>query len=89
MKPEIIFRYNLAIVGAGVPLLICKCKVENDRIVFCPIHEAAADLLEPVEYACRFLGSYHLAVPEQEAAKVQIVLPYLDRVLAKHAEKAR
>jgi hypothetical protein len=51
LTPEIIFRYDVAMVGDGVPLLICKCKVENDRIVFCPLHEVAADLFEAVEYA--------------------------------------
>jgi hypothetical protein len=87
LTPEIISRFALAMVEDGVPLLICKCKVENDRIVFCPLHEVAADLFEAVEYACRFLGSYHLAVPEQEATKVQTVLPYLSKVLAKARRK--
>jgi hypothetical protein len=75
-------------VGDGMPGLVCKCKIENDRIIFCPLHEAAADLLEAVEYACRFLGSYRLAVPEQEATKVQTVLPYLSKVLAKARRNA-
>jgi hypothetical protein len=74
-------------VGDGIPLLICRCKIEDDKIIFCPLHEAAADLFEAVEYACRFLGNYRLAVPEQEATKVQSALPYLTKVLAKARRK--
>ena len=45
-------------VGDAIPLLICKCKIENenDKIIFSPLHEAAADLSEFVEYAWRFRG---------------------------------
>jgi hypothetical protein len=44
-------------------------------IVFCPLHEVAADLFEAVEYACRFLGRYHLAVPEQKRPKFRPFCP--------------
>jgi hypothetical protein len=38
--------------------------------------------LTALEYARRFIGDCPLAVPQQEATKLQIVLPYLDKVLA-------
>ena len=73
----------------GVPELFCKCKIENDTIVFCAIHGAAEELFTALEYARRFIGDHRFAVPEQEGTKVQIVLPYLDGVLAKAREKPR
>jgi hypothetical protein len=75
-------------VGDGVPALLCKCKIKNGKIIFCAIHGAAEDLLTALEYARRFIGDCPLAVPQQEATKVQIVLPYLDSALAKARGKA-
>lgn len=71
----------------GVPEMICRCEVKSGKIIFCPLHGAAESLFEAVEYARRFLGDCQLAVPGQEATKAQIILPYLDRVLAKAREK--
>jgi hypothetical protein len=68
-------------VGDGIPGLLCKCKIEDDKIIFCSIHGAAENLFTALEYARRFIGDCPSSA-QQEATKVQIVLPYLDKVLA-------
>lgn len=56
---------------------------ESGKIAFCAIHGAAENLLTALEYARRFTGDHPMKVPEQEATKLQVVLPYLDDVLAR------
>jgi hypothetical protein len=75
-------------VGDGVPGLVCKCKIEDGEILFCPLHRAAEELLTAVNYVHTFLAPRKLAIPEQEATKIQTVLPYLEKVLAKARGKA-
>jgi hypothetical protein len=43
-------------VGDGIPGLVCKCKIEDDKIIFCSIHGAAENLFTALEYARRFIG---------------------------------
>jgi hypothetical protein len=69
-------------VDASPPILR-KCRIENHKIVFCPPHQAVEDLLAGLEYARRFIADHALPAPGDEGLKTQIVLPYLDGVLAR------
>ena len=82
LTPEINFSMCHAMFN-GTPGLHCRCKIESGKIAFCAIHAAAENLFTALEYARRFIGDCPLAVPQQEATKLQIVLPYLDDVLAR------
>jgi hypothetical protein len=65
------------------PRILCKCRIENQKIVFCAPHRAVEDQLAGLEYALRFIGDRHLRVAGDEELKKQIVLPYLDAVLSR------
>jgi hypothetical protein len=65
------------------PALLCKCKIENQKIVFCPPHRTTEDLLAALEYARRFIADHALPATADEGLKKQIVLPYLDGVLTR------
>jgi hypothetical protein len=75
-------------VGDGVPGLICKCKIERGESSFVRCIAPPRDLLTALIYVHRFLEPRQLALPEQEARKIQTVLPYLEKVLAKARGKA-
>jgi hypothetical protein len=82
LTPENNFSIRVAMFN-GTPALHCQCKIESGKMAFCAIHGAAESLFVALEYARRFLADHRVAVPEQEATKVQTVLPYLGGVLAK------
>jgi hypothetical protein len=67
--------------------LLCRCKIEKQKIVFCAIHQAAENLLLAVEYSRNFFADHAMAEPGIEATKTQIVLSHLEKVLAKARRK--
>jgi hypothetical protein len=65
------------------PALICKCKIKERKIIFCPAHRAAEDLLASLECAWRFTADHSLPAAGEEELKNQIVLPYIESVLTR------
>jgi hypothetical protein len=59
----------------------CHCNVQNNRIVFCKLHEAATGLYSAVEYVRRMLPTFKLAEEKDRKVIEQVILPYLDRQL--------
>jgi hypothetical protein len=60
----------------------CGCKVADDKVQLCALHDNAERLLAACEYARKFLST--LAVSRQEDSHLirELVLPYLDNVIA-------
>jgi hypothetical protein len=75
-------------VVEATPSIICGCKIVNDKIVFCPLHESAGRLLATCDHLRKFLSSLKVAEPKAENTIREIILPYLDRQIAA-AEKKR
>jgi hypothetical protein len=59
----------------------CHCKIENNHIIFCKLHEATTGLYSAVEYVRRMLPTFKLAEEKDRNAVEQVILPYLDRQL--------
>ena len=55
--------------------------IENNRILFCRLHEAANGLHSAVEYVRRMLPTFKPAEEEDRNMIEQVILPYLDRQL--------
>jgi hypothetical protein len=66
----------------AIPPVLCSCKVVEERLRFCALHENAQRLLVACEYVRKFLTN--LTVARQEDANLvrELVLPYLDNVIA-------
>ena len=60
----------------------CGCKVADDKVRLCALHDNAERLLAACEYVRKFLST--LAVSRQEDSHLirELVLPYLDNVIA-------
>ncbi|MGE5305104.1 MAG: hypothetical protein ACM3TN_17470 [Alphaproteobacteria bacterium] len=60
----------------------CGCKVADEKVQLCALHDNAERLLAACEYARKFLST--LAVSRQEDSHLirELVLPYLDNVIA-------
>jgi hypothetical protein len=60
----------------------CHCKIENNRILFCRLHEAANGLYSAVEYVRRMLPTFKPAegvngmAPNVKTNFVQGIIPY-------------
>jgi hypothetical protein len=65
-----------------IPPVICSCKVVDEKVEFCALHDNAERLLAACEYMRKFLST--LAVSRQEDTHLirELVLPYLDNVIA-------
>jgi len=59
----------------------CHCTIENNRIVFCKLHEAANGLYAAVEYLRRMLPTFSPAEEKDRNMIQQVILPYLDNQL--------
>lgn len=64
------------------PPVTCGCRVVDEKVQLCALHDNAERLLAACEYARKFLST--LAVSRQEDAHLirELVLPYLDNVIA-------
>ena len=67
----------------------CHCKIENNRILFCRLHEAANGLYSAVEYVRRMLPTFKPAEEEDRNMIEEIILPYLDRQLKAQTTRDR
>ncbi len=65
-----------------IPPVACSCKMINDKLQFCALHENAQRLLAACEYVRKFLAT--LTVVRQDDANLvrELILPYLDNVIA-------
>jgi len=73
-------------VNASPPFL-CTCKIDKQKIIFCPCHKSAENMLAALAYVRDFLGAHSMAAKGDEGLKKQIILPYLDDVLARARKK--
>ena len=55
----------------------CRCRIVSDRIVFCSLHERAANLLHVIEHLYDFLKTTTVADPMQANRLREIVIPYV------------
>jgi hypothetical protein len=62
---------------------LCTCKIDNAWIIFCPTHAAAESLFNALTYARAVIAEIPFAKPGHEALKKEVVVPTLDRALAK------
>jgi hypothetical protein len=68
-------------------VVICRCKIVENKIVFCALHEHAEALLAACHYARQFLRSLKVAEQGDQNTIREIVLPYLDRQIAAAEKK--
>lgn len=64
------------------PAIACSCAAVNGELQFCALHDNAERLLAACEYVRKFLSA--LSVSRQEDGQLirELVLPYLDNVIA-------
>jgi hypothetical protein len=59
----------------------CHCRIENNHILFCKVHEGAHCLYSAVDYVRRMLPTFKPAEEKDRKMIAQIILPYLDTQL--------
>ena len=67
--------------------IVCTCKVVDNRIIFCPLHESAESLLAACEHLRKFLRDVTLAEQKDQNMLREIILPYLDGQIAAAEKK--
>ena len=67
---------------------ICRCKIVEDRIAFCPLHESAERLLATCDHLRKFLKNLKVAERKDENMIREVILPYLDRQIAAAKKKS-
>ena len=67
---------------------ICACKIVNNRIVFCALHESAERLLATCDHLRKFLKNLKVAEQKNENMIREVILPYLDRQIASAEKKS-
>jgi hypothetical protein len=65
-----------------VPPVLCSCKVVDEKVQFCALHENAERLLSACEYAQKFLSTLAGSRHDEGQVIQELVLPYLDNVIA-------
>lgn len=60
----------------------CGCKVADNKIQLCALHDNAGQLLAACEYVRKFLSTLPVSRPEDSHLIRELVLPYLDNVIA-------
>ncbi len=66
----------------ATPPALCSCKVVDEKVQFCALHENAQQLLAACEYVRKFLTTLTVARHEDASLVQELVLPYLDNVIA-------
>ncbi len=64
------------------PPVLCSCKMVDEKLQFCPLHESAQQLLAACEYVRRFLATLTVVRQEDTNLVRELILPYLDNVIA-------
>jgi len=67
---------------------ICRCKIVEDRIAFCPLHESSERLLATCDHLRKFLKNLKVAEQKDENMIREVILPYLDRQIAAAKKKS-
>jgi len=62
--------------------VLCSCKVVDEKLRFCALHENAQQLLAACEYVRKFLTTLTATRQEDTNLVRELVLPYLDNVIA-------
>lgn len=66
----------------SIPPVLCSCKVVDEKLQFCALHDNAQQLLAACEYVRKFLTTLAVARHEDTNLVRELVLPYLDNVIA-------
>jgi len=59
------------------PAFICRCKIVQNKIVFCTLHKQAETLLAVCGYLQNFIRDVKLGATKDEIFVREIVLPYM------------
>jgi hypothetical protein len=59
------------------PAFICRCKIVQNKIVFCTLHKQAETLLAVCDYLQKFIRDVKLGETKDEIFVREVVLPYL------------
>jgi hypothetical protein len=65
----------------------CSCRIEDEVILFCPLHAQAESLLEICEYLHKFLTTAKLARHEDQNLVRELILPYLGNAISAATKK--
>jgi len=82
-KPENTFsisshaKEEVQIMVEATPTFICRCKIVQNKIVFCTLHKQAETLLTVCDYLQKFIRDVKLGETKDEIFVREIVLPYL------------
>ena len=61
----------------ATPAFICRCKIVQNKIVFCTLHKQAETLLTVCDYLQKFIRDVKLGETKDEIFVRELVLPYL------------
>jgi hypothetical protein len=74
-------RTGRQIMVEATPSILCRCKVVQNKIVFCTLHKQAETLLAVCDYLQKFIGDVKLGETKDEIFVREIVLPYLNSAI--------
>jgi hypothetical protein len=66
----------------AIPPVLCTCRVVDGKVQFCALHGNAQQLLAACEYTRKFLTTLTAARKDDTDLLRELVLPYLDNVIA-------
>lgn len=67
----------------------CSCRIQDEAIVFCPLHAHAESLLETCDYLRKFLATLRLARHEDQELMREVILPYLRNTVSAATKGSR
>jgi hypothetical protein len=73
----------------AMPAIICRCKIVQNKIVFCTLHKQAETLLAVCGYLRTFIRDVKLGATKDEIFVREIVLPYIKTAIDTATEKEK
>lgn len=64
------------------PAVVCRCKVVDNQIHFCALHDSAKRLLTTCQVVRKLLGSLKGIKQEDQTLITELVLPYVDNEIS-------
>jgi len=71
------------------PAFICRCKIVQNKVVFCTLHKQAETLLAVCDYLQKFISDVKLGETKDEIFVRKIVLPYLTSAIDAATKKCQ
>jgi hypothetical protein len=64
------------------PAIVCRCRVVDNQIHFCALHDSAKRLLTTCQLVRKVLGNLKVSKQEDQSLISELVLPYVDNEIS-------